>query len=139
MSTTEHRFFNNGAFDRSAAIRTLEDALAKADDGELYLEHRASEAYVFDDGRLKSASFDTTQGFGLRAIVGDTAAYAHASDLSHDAIQRASRTVGAVRGGHGGAAAPGPHGTNSILYADANPLELMPFADKAKLLAAHLR
>ena len=50
-----------------AAQTLAADALGKADDGELYLQYRKSEAFGFDDGRLKTASYDTNAGFGLRA------------------------------------------------------------------------
>ena len=55
-------------FDRQAASRILDDALSGADDGEIYVETSRSESFVFDDGRLKSAAFDTGQGFGLRVV-----------------------------------------------------------------------
>ncbi len=135
LARTDALFYQQAGLDRAKAQRQVEDALKGADDGELFLEYRQSESLSWDDGKLKGASFDTSQGFGLRAVSGDTAAYAHASDLSHDAIARAAKTVSAVRAGHGGAAAPGPAGTNALLYTDENPLELMEFADKAKLLA----
>ncbi|MCB1432671.1 MAG: metalloprotease TldD, partial [Alphaproteobacteria bacterium] len=60
-----------------------------AEDGELFVERRQTESLVFDDGRLKSASFDESQGFGLRAVHGETAAYAHATELSESALKRA--------------------------------------------------
>jgi TldD protein len=134
IATTDRLFFQEAGLDLAKAQRQTAEALAGADDGELFLEYRQSEALSFDDGKLKSASFDTAKGFGLRAVLGDTSAYAHASDLSHDAIARASRTVGAIKSGHAGTAAEGPQGTNARLYTDENPLELMPFADKVKLL-----
>ena len=81
-------FFSN--LDRTASIRTLEDALHGADDGELYLEHKTTESYVFDDGRLKQASGDTSQGFGLRSVKGETTAYAHSAELSDAALRRAA-------------------------------------------------
>jgi TldD protein len=134
IATTDRLFFQEAGLDLAKAQRQTAEALSGADDGELFLEYRQSEALSFDDGKLKSASFDTAKGFGLRAVLGDTSAYAHASDLSHDAIARASRTVGAIKSGHAGTAAEGPQGTNARLYTDENPLELMPFADKVKLL-----
>ncbi len=134
IATTDRLFFQEARLDLAKAQRQTAEALSGADDGELFLEYRQSEALSFDDGKLKSASFDTAKGFGLRAVLGDTSAYAHASDLSHDAIARASRTVGAIKSGHAGTAAEGPQGTNARLYTDENPLELMPFADKVKLL-----
>ena len=60
------------------------------DDGELFLEYSQSESVALDDGRIKSASFDTTQGFGLRAVAGEAAGYAHASELSEPAMRRAA-------------------------------------------------
>ena len=113
-----------------------------ADDGELFLEYRQSESLVFDDGRLKSASFDTGQGFGLRAIAGETTGYSHASELSDAAIRRAGETVKAVAAGHGGTLAAPPHGTNRNLYRSDNPLTGVEFETKVKLLAeidAYLR
>ena len=110
------------------------DALAGADDGELYLEYCQSESLVFDDGRLKSASYDTSQGFGLRAVSGEQTGYAHASELSEAAIRRAGDTVKAVRSGHGGVMADGPTGTNISLYSDDNPLGDVTFSEKVKLL-----
>ena len=57
------------------------DGLRGVDDGELFLEYSQSESFAFDDGRLKSASFDTTQGFGLRAVAGEAIGYAHSPEL----------------------------------------------------------
>ena len=52
------------------ALAELRRATDGADDGELYVERRRSEALVFDDGRLRSASYDASEGFGLRAVQG---------------------------------------------------------------------
>src|SRR5690606_25732551 len=109
-------------------------ALAGADDGELYLEWSQTEGLAFDNGRLKTASFDTSQGFGLRAIVGDAAGYAHSGEISEAAIRRAGDAVAAVRHGHSGTFAEPPPGTNRALYGDENPLASPGFAEKVKLL-----
>ena len=73
--------------------------------------------------------------FGLRALSGEAAGYAHASELSEDAIRRAAQTVRAVHTGHAGTIAAPPPGTNRLLYTDANPLSQIEFGEKAKLLA----
>ena len=104
LSITDELFYGRAGLDQVQVRRIVDDALAGADDGELYLEYRQSESFAFDDGRLKTASFDTTQGFGLRAIVGEARGYAHAADLSEAAIRRAAQTVKAVQAGHGGPA-----------------------------------
>ena len=64
------------------------EALSGADDGELFLEYRQSETLGFDNGRLKTANFDTAQGMGLRAVAGESAGYAHASEISEPAFRR---------------------------------------------------
>jgi len=115
--------------------RLVADALQGMEDGELFLEHVQSESLAFDDGRIKSASFDQSQGFGLRALSGEGTGYAHASELSEAAIARAGRAVRAVRDGNAGSLALAPHGTNATLYTEDNPLGAVEFAAKAKLLA----
>jgi TldD protein len=135
LARIENLFFAKTGMDRRRVEGIAADALAKADDGELYLEYVQHEALVFDDGRLKSATFNTAQGFGLRAVAGETTGYAHAAELSESAIKRAGATVKAVTLGHGGAMALPPQGTNRSLYADVNPLETLPFETKLKLLA----
>src|SRR6202000_1326218 len=99
MAANNDLFFSKSGMDRGRVQELVDDSLKGADDGELYLEYRQSEAFSFDDGRLKAATFDTTQGFGLRAVAGETTGYAHASELSEDAIRRAGQT------GKGGEAA----------------------------------
>ena len=135
LAATDELFYARAGLDRNRLETLVNDALTGADDGELFLEYRQSEALAFDDGRLKSASFDTQQGFGLRAISGEAAGYAHASDLSEAAIARAADTVKAVQAGRSGAMAEGPARTNRSLYGDENPIGAVPFEVKVKLLA----
>ncbi|MGI9412552.1 MAG: metalloprotease TldD [Hyphomicrobiales bacterium] len=127
-------FFTDTELDRDRTERIVADALSDCDDGELFLEYRQTEALVFDDGRLKSASFDTTQGFGLRAVAGEATGYAHASELSEAALKRAASSIDAVKAGHSGEASEAPPGTNRTLYVDNNPLSAQSFEDKVALL-----
>jgi TldD protein len=135
ISLTDELFFKRAGLDRTRVERTVADALKGADDGELFLEYCQSESLAFDDGRLKSASFDTAQGFGLRSVAGEAAGYAHSNELSEAAIKRASDTVRAVHAGHGGTLALPPAGTNRSLYTEINPLGEVGFEAKVKLLA----
>ena len=109
--------------DPSRAVELLGEALAGADDGEIFLERSESESFVYDDGRLKSAAFDSTEGFGLRVIAGETAGYAHASEISEAAIARAADSAALAKRGYSGVAAEGPRATNKKLYGDDDPLE----------------
>tara|TARA_B100000676_G_C18057245_1_gene835301 strand:- start:980 stop:2413 length:1434 start_codon:yes stop_codon:yes gene_type:complete len=142
LTTTDELFFTKAGLDRSRVEDLTTDALDGADDGELFLEYCQSESISYDDGRVRSASFDTSQGFGLRSISGDAAGYAHSSELSEEAIKRASATVKAVRSGHGGTYADAPTGTNAKLYSEDNPLGDIAFEDKVGVLSeidAYLR
>ncbi|OHC76462.1 MAG: metalloprotease TldD [Rhodospirillales bacterium RIFCSPLOWO2_12_FULL_58_28] len=142
LVTTHDLFFRRAGLDPGKVEAVVNDALHGADDGELFLEYRQSEALAFDDGKLKSASFDTSLGFGLRAVCGEATGYSHASELSEDALRRAASTVKAVRSSGSGISAEHPVGTNRALYADDNPLGMVDFAVKVKLLSdidAYLR
>ena len=133
-AASDELFFTRAGLDRGRIEGVVDEALGEADDGELFLEYRQSEALVFDDGQLKSASFDTSQGFGLRAVAGEATGYAHAAELSEAAIRRAGDTVRAVTRGRGGVMAGAPAGTNQQLYVDDNPLSLVDFDTKVALL-----
>ena len=121
--------------DRDAVRREVARGLAGADDGELFLEYGQTEALMFDNGRLKQATYDTSQGFGLRAVKDDAVGYAHSSDVSLPALIRAADAVAAVRGGYTGSFAAPPAHTNVRLYGDDNPLDAPGFEAKVKLLA----
>jgi TldD protein len=125
-----------GQFDISEdkVRRIVADTIAGADDGELYLEYSESEALMFDNGRLKTANFNTDQGFGLRAVAGEASGYAHSSELSENALLRASDAVSAVKGGYSGTLAAAPARTNRHLYGEENPIPTPSFAEKARLL-----
>ncbi|MFQ5972319.1 MAG: metalloprotease TldD [Alphaproteobacteria bacterium] len=135
IAATDDLFFTRTGMNRATVEGTVEDALRGSDDGELFLEYRQSESILFDDGRVRSANFDTAQGFGLRAVAGEATGYAHSSELSEQAIRRAAETVKAVSRGHGGVLAVAPPGTNRILYDDVNPLGAPGFEKKVELLA----
>ncbi len=129
-------FYADGALDPGRTERLVADALSGCDDGELFLQYAVSESFSFDDGRLKSASYDSQKGFGLRGVAGEMTAYAHANELSDAAIRRAAETVGLVKGGHAGTVALAPARTNAVRYTDANPLVAKDFADKVALMQA---
>lgn len=134
--TLDEIFFTRTGLDRARISGIIANGLIGTDDGELFLEYSQSEALTFDDGKLKSASFNTGQGFGLRSVLGETTAYAHSSDLSEAAIRRAVDTANAVQHGQKNIHAEiiPPFGTNKQLYTDINPLKEVVFERKIELL-----
>ncbi|OLP45624.1 metalloprotease TldD [Rhizobium oryziradicis] len=128
--------------DEHTLTKTVAEALKGSDDGELYIEHAQAESLSFDNGRLKGGSFNTDQGFGLRAVAGEAVGYAHSGELSQSALSRAADAVGAVTHGHSGSYASAPQRTNAKLYGDGNPIGSPSFEEKVALLSdidAYLR
>jgi TldD protein len=117
--------------DARAALRRATDG---ADDGELFLERRRSEVLSYDDRRLKTASFDAAEGFGLRAVKGETAGYAHSTEIGAEALARAADTARLAVGDGGGTLAEAPRATNRRLYDDADPIGEAAFGRKVETL-----
>jgi TldD protein len=134
MNSPAISLIDRAQLDRDAVRHQVARGLAGADDGELFLEYSQTEALMFDNGRLKQATYDTSQGFGLRAVKDDAVGYAHSSDVSMPALVRAAEAVAAVRGGYSGTLAAAPAHTNVRLYGDHNPLDAPTFESKVKLL-----
>jgi len=126
--------FDRTDLDPTRAAAITGEALLKADDGELYVELSQSESLVWDDGRLRSASFDTAHGFGLRAVAGEATGFAHSTDVSEASLKRAAETVAAVASGHAGTLDLTPTGSNRRLYIADNPLASVPFETKLGVL-----
>lgn len=128
--------------DRSQIERMINESVGQADDGELFTEYSETEALVFDNGKLKTGTFDTRQGFGLRAVAGEVSAYSHSGDMTEAGLKRACDAVRSVQSGRGGTYASAPKGTNRKLYSEENPILAPSFEDKVKLLEemdAHAR
>jgi TldD protein len=122
--------------DRDTALKILQTATDGADDGELFFERTRSEALVFDDGSLKNASFDASEGFGLRAVRGEVTGYAHSTDISAASLERAAQTARLAVGSGGGTLADAPMPTNTRLYTDSDPISGVSFPVKVETLRA---
>lgn len=120
--------------DHDRALRILRDALTGADDGELFLERSRAETLVFDDRRLRNASYEAAQGFGLRAVRGEVTGYAHSTDINEAALTRAATTARLAVGDGGATLALPPSGKITPLYAAVDPAEGISFAARVALL-----
>ena len=132
MSAADPRGFLYRSLDPQEAQCLAVRHLSGHDDGELYLQYRVSEAFGFDDGRLKTADYNSASGFGLRGVTGETTAFAHANEISAAAIDRAAATLKLLDPASG-AHSPPPGRTNQAMYGAEDPLSLVPFADKVAL------
>src|SRR6476620_4163420 len=132
MTAPDPRRFLYRSLDPNGARRLAATHLSAHDDGELYLQYSASEAFGFDDGRLKTADYHSSSGFGLRGVTGETTAFSHANEISEAAIERAAATLKLLDVGKGQPAPPPPR-TNQAMYGAEDPLALVPFAEKVAL------
>ena len=123
-TTTDPHALLYRQIDPDAALRLTSDLLGACDDGELYLQFLASEAFAFDDGRLKTADYSRDSGFGLRGVSGETTGFAHANEISHKAIARAGETLQVLDPGRQTGIVP-PERTNRHLYTDLCPLDIL--------------
>ena len=135
LEITDKIFYEDNDFDLDNVQSLLSDTLQGSDDGELYLESTKSESFSFDDGRMKNIAYDSTKGFGLRAIAGEARGFAHSGEITESSLKRASDTVKSVSKNYSGIMAPGPlHRNNKPLYTSINPLEETSFKVKTSLL-----
>jgi len=132
MTAPDPRRFLYRNLDPDAARRLAAKHLSGHDDGELYLQYSTTESFGFDDGRLKTADYNTSSGFGLRGVTGETTAFAHANEISEAAIERAASTLKLLDPARGPSAASPPR-TNQAMYGSDDPLSLVPFAKKVAL------
>ena len=65
---------------------TVGTAIArKADYADLYFEFRISEGFALEEGIVKKATKNISQGVGVRVVAGDKTGYAHTDDVTVDA------------------------------------------------------
>ena len=87
------KILKNSELDISTTSSIVSETLNNCDDGELYLEDSKSESIVLDDNKIKSSSYKSDLGYGLRAITGDIVAYSHSSDLSKKSLIDSSNNL----------------------------------------------
>ena len=130
--SADPRHFLYRSLDPDGAKRLAAKHLSVCDDGELFLQYNVTESFGFDDGRLKTADYHTSSGFGLRGVTGETTAFAHANEISEAAIERAASTL-KLLDPRSHEPAPAPRRTNQSMYGSDDPLSLVPFAEKVAL------
>jgi TldD protein len=137
LAATDRLFFEraDSTLDQDTATKIAAEGLRAADDGELFMEYRESEQISLDDGRIRTANYDTGLGFGLRAVAGEATGFAHAAELSESALRRAASSVAAIAAGHAGEMSEPPRQTNTRLYSDLSPLNQGDFASRTQVLA----
>ena len=127
-------FFKKEGLDFGKTEKIVNESLRKADDGELFLEFKQSESFVYDDKKIKNASTSTDKGFGLRSVKDETSAYSNSSDISETSIKNAGKTVQSILSSSSKSKIIDPVRTNKKHYSNLNPMNGFSPEQKTKLL-----
>ena len=128
------KILKNSELDISTASSIVSDTLNKCDDGELYLEDSKSESIVLDDNKIKSSTYKSDLGYGLRAITGEVVAYSHSSDLSRKSLNESSKNLKSTLSSSNGTYNFEIKKTNKKYYSEKDPIEGKNFKSKIEIL-----
>ena len=128
------KILKNSELDISTASRIVSDTLQKCDDGELFLENSKSESIILDDNKIKSSSYKSDLGYGLRAITGDVVAYSHSSDLSKKSLNESSKNLKSTLSSSSGTYNFEINKTNKKYYSEQDPIDAKNFKTKIEIL-----
>jgi TldD protein len=124
------------ALSESQLVQVLDDALdCKIDAADLFLQNSYEESWFLENGIVKAASYDQDQGFGLRAMSGETVGFAFGNDFSTKTLSDAARNARAIaRGSRSHGLHLAQHAKAPALYSNLNPLNSVADSEKITLM-----
>ena len=135
INLTDNIFFHQTDINKQKTISLVQDTLHNAEDGDLFFELVENETLSFDDGRLKSATYNQKSGFGFRGISGEVDIFARSDQLSTDSLIRASKLVKKIKSNYSGNTnISSKNLNNNYLYINKNPIEETNIKQKIDLL-----
>ena len=106
-----------------------------ADSGDIYFQMRKHEAWSLEDGIVKDASYNISQGVGIRAIKGEKSGFAYSDEIVLPALLESCKAARAIaRGNQDGQVQAWNASTGNQLYMPDNPLDTITETDKVNLL-----
>src|SRR5947207_12027744 len=123
------RFFHErfGLSDR-ALERVLGTALERrADWADLYFEFRVNQTASLEEGVVRKATRNVSQGVGVRVVAGARSGYAHSDEVSLERLELAARAAATIAEQRSGAVAvattvPAPAG-HDLYPVDPPPID----------------
>ncbi|NBB83417.1 MAG: metalloprotease TldD, partial [Alphaproteobacteria bacterium] len=108
---------------------------SQIDFGELYFQRRVSEGWMLEDGAVKSGSFDSDQGVGVRAVAGAGTGFAYADSMALPALMDAAGSARAIaRAGGNGMVRVGQPRTAPTRYGSHDPVGSGESSERVELL-----
>src|SRR5690625_6500558 len=97
---------------------------SQIDFGELYFQQRTSEGWVLEDGSVKSGSYNSDLGVGVRVVAGVGIGFAYADTLVLSALFEAVGSARAIaRSGGSGRLQVGHPAKALARYTNADPVD----------------
>ena len=127
-------FFTKTDLSRKDAESIISETLNNCDDGELYLENSKSESIVLDDDKIKSSSYSSDLGYGLRAVTGEVVAYSHSNEISKKSLKQSANNLSSTLKSQKGIYNHEIPQSNEKFYKDVNPIEEKSLQSKLDLL-----
>jgi TldD protein len=130
-------FLDRFAIDDHALEETIGQAIARrADFADLYFEFRSSESFSLEEGIVKKANKNISQGAGMRVVAGDKFGCAHTDDVTIDTLRVAGETARAIAEAGGSPGAVSVHVTaprHDLYSLSDHPLDVV-LTEKIDLL-----
>ena len=109
-------------WDDKIVLSKIDGLLSKFDDGELFVEEVFSENILFDENKVKNASYDQDRGFGLRTVKGDAINFFHSSELNEEILNQGLKAINnSIKYGCNG---KNNMKSNENLYESNNPISM---------------
>jgi TldD protein len=138
-AAVEQFFIDRFGLSESLLEQIVGNAVARqADYADLYFEFRTVESFSLEDGIVKKANKNVSQGVGVRVVVGDKTGYAHSDDVTIENLRLATRTAQAIAQGGEAPQAVAIRGQRPShnLYDLAHPPLAVALSEKIALLNA---
>jgi len=116
-------FFSKTDLSRKDAEGIISETLNKCDDGELYLENSKSESIVLDDDKIKSSTYSSDLGYGLRAVTGEVVGYSHSNEISKNSLKQSADNLRSTLKSKNGIYNHEIPKTNEKFYKSVNPID----------------
>ena len=119
-------------WNENKTLSKVDGLLKSFQDGELFVEEVFSENILFDDNKIKNASYDQDKGFGLRTVKGDSINFYHSSNLNDESLERAIKSIKSnVKNGK---EKKNNLKINKSLYQSLNPISMFSLKKKISVL-----
>jgi TldD protein len=97
MDKSAQFFFDTFDLSETALMRAFGEALATPIDlADAYFEHTLLESVSLEEGMVKKANRNLSQGVGVRAVAGDKTGYAHSNEIDVAQIAAAAKAARVV-------------------------------------------